>query len=249
MKVTPLRIPAIDAARGLALLAMAHFHFIFDLEMFRLVEPGTANSFPWKPYARGIATSFLFLVGFSLVLAHGHSASPLSALSTRGFWWRFGKIAGAAIIITIATYFAVPDAFIFFGILHHIAVASLIGLFFVRRPWWLTAVAAILAYMLPIYLGFDALSNLAGWWTGLASTTPRSNDFVPLLPWLSASLAGIAAARLSLDRAWTLRLAQWQFNGRIGRSLRRLGQHSLAFYLLHQPILIGLIYLYVMVAR
>ncbi|MEO0637396.1 MAG: heparan-alpha-glucosaminide N-acetyltransferase domain-containing protein, partial [Pseudomonadota bacterium] len=44
------RIGIVDTARGLALLAMAHFHFVFDLEMFGYVEPGTAASFPWKPY-------------------------------------------------------------------------------------------------------------------------------------------------------------------------------------------------------
>ena len=69
---SPARITAIDAARGVALIAMAIYHFTWDLQFFGYLEPGTATTGGWKLFARCIASSFLFLVGVGLVLAHGH---------------------------------------------------------------------------------------------------------------------------------------------------------------------------------
>ncbi|TGU11280.1 DUF1624 domain-containing protein, partial [bacterium M00.F.Ca.ET.156.01.1.1] len=65
------RIGGLDTLRGQALIAMASYHFTWNLEYFGYLEPGTATTGLWKLYARGIATSFLFLAGFSLFLAHG----------------------------------------------------------------------------------------------------------------------------------------------------------------------------------
>ncbi|HEX5933878.1 MAG TPA: heparan-alpha-glucosaminide N-acetyltransferase, partial [Pseudorhizobium sp.] len=122
------RITVIDTLRGVALLAMASYHFTWDLEFFGYLEPGTATHGWWKIYARAIASSFLFLAGISLVLAH------YPAIRWRSFWKRFAMVAGAALAISIATFIAVRGAWIFFGILHCIAVASLAGLAFVRLP-------------------------------------------------------------------------------------------------------------------
>ncbi|MEM1365552.1 MAG: heparan-alpha-glucosaminide N-acetyltransferase [Pseudomonadota bacterium] len=238
------RIALVDAVRGVALLAMAHFHFVFDLEMFGYVEPGTAASVPWKPYARSIATTFLFLVGLSLVLAHAQRPNPLEALRDKRFWWRIAQVAGAAIVITVATYIAIPQAFIFFGILHHIALASLLGLLFVALPWPMLAVLAGGALLLPQFVALDALSGLHGWWTGLASTTPLSNDFVPVFPWFAAVLFGMAFGRLAMQLGWVQKAANWPMTNAPARLLRWLGRHSLAFYLLHQPVIIGLMYAY-----
>ncbi|TKB32225.1 MAG: DUF1624 domain-containing protein, partial [Mesorhizobium sp.] len=63
------RIVAIDVARGVALLAMASYHFTWDLEFFGYADPGLTAFGWWKFYARCIASTFLFLVGVSLFLA------------------------------------------------------------------------------------------------------------------------------------------------------------------------------------
>jgi uncharacterized membrane protein len=124
----PPRIAAVDVARGVALVAMAIYHFCWNLEMFGYLEPGTANSGLLKVFARSIATSFLFLVGFSLVLA------TAGGIRWGDYFKRLAMVAGAAALISVATYFATPNAWIFFGILHHIAALSIIGLVFVSAP-------------------------------------------------------------------------------------------------------------------
>ncbi|OJF95455.1 heparan-alpha-glucosaminide N-acetyltransferase [Pararhizobium antarcticum] len=233
------RILAIDTLRGFALIAMASYHFAWDLELFGYIDAGTTGAGLWKLYARIIASSFLFLAGFSLVLGH------YPVLRGRSFAIRFAKIAGAALVITIATRLAFPQSFIFFGILHSIAAASLVGLLFLRLPVAITLLAAVAAFLAPDYLRSSFFDSPALWWVGLSESLPRSNDYVPLLPWLAPFLAGIAAARLAVSRQWLNRpletrtaLPKWQ------ATLIAGGRHSLAFYLLHQPLLIGLVYVY-----
>ncbi len=239
LAAAPRRIEALDAARGLALIAMATYHFTWDFEFFGYLEPGTATHGWLKVYARGIASSFLFLAGFSLVLAH------YPAIRGRSFAKRLAVIVAAALAITVATAIAVPEGMIFFGILHAIAAGSLIGLAFVRLPPLVTLAAAAAAIALPnLYRSeiFDAPPLL---FVGLSQHLPRSNDYVPLLPWIGALLIGIAVARVALSRGWLQGLSR--LPGGPGW-LRLAGRHSLIVYLLHQPVLIAVVYVISIIA-
>jgi uncharacterized membrane protein len=228
------RLLALDAARGLALIAMATYHFSWDLEFFGYLAPGTSTQGFLRIYARLIASSFLFLAGVSLVLAH------YPGLRLRPFLRRLGIIVAAAAAISVATFWFTPDSWIFLGILHAIAVSSLIGLLFLKVPPLLTLITAALAMVLPSVLSSPSFDAPWFWFLGLSETLPRSNDYVPLLPWIAALLSGIACARFIVDRqklGWIERLPAgpaW---------LRWGGRHSLTVYLLHQPILIGGLYL------
>jgi len=64
------RIELVDVARGLALVAMAIYHFVWDLDFFGYIDPGTSITGGWRIFARCIAISFLFIVGVSLHLAN-----------------------------------------------------------------------------------------------------------------------------------------------------------------------------------
>jgi uncharacterized membrane protein len=229
------RIALLDAARGVALLAMAAYHFVWDLEMFGHLAPGTATSGFFKLSARTIATSFLFLAGFSLVLAAS------GGLQRGPFLKRLAMVGGAAAIISAATFLATPDAWIRFGILHHIAMLSIVGLAFIRLPVVLIVSLAAIALWLP-RSGLIATESTALAFLGFDATPPPSSDFVPMLPWLAAGLAGIAAARLTLARGWDARLGAFPLQGGAPARLAWLGRHSLVFYLVHQPVLIGLIW-------
>lgn len=232
------RIPLIDQLRAIALIAMAIYHFTWDLGFFGYIAPETATTGGWKIFARVIAGSFLFLAGFSLVLGHAQGFRP------RAFFIRFGKIGLAAAIISVATWFAFPDTFIFFGILHAIAAASLIGLLFVRLPVVVTLLIAAAAVAAPFYLRAPLFDHPALWWVGLSVNVPRSNDYVPLLPWLAPVLFGIAMARLFIASPLPERLAGYGATTKVWWKslLEKAGRHSLAIYLIHQPVLIALVY-------
>lgn len=235
--VGPKRIVIVDVARGVALLAMASYHFTWDLEFFGYAEPGLTAYGGWKIYARCIASTFLFLVGVSLILAHG------GGIRWNGFWKRLAMVAGAALAITAVTLIAVPDGFIFFGILHQIALASVLGLLFLRLPALLTGLIAVLVIAAPFYLRAAVFDHPALWWVGLSTVNPRSNDYVPLFPWFGAVLAGIALTKIASASgilAWMAGLHP----GRWTRPLVLIGRHSLAFYLIHQPVLIACVWLF-----
>ena len=224
---TTARVDAIDAARTAALANMVAFHFLYDLLVLGFRAEAYGSWF--LPWAKGIAGSFLLLAGASLWLAHGRGTR------WRGFWWRFGQLAGAAAAVSAATYVAMPDVWVRFGILHSIAAASLIGVACLRLPW--PAIAGLgLAFLWgrdPLRAALDGVEGALGLVTGLAWTVPPMMDYEPILPWAAPLLFGLAGAK-ALDAAWP-RLARIDLPGWTTWP----GRHSLAIYLLHQPVLFG----------
>ena len=233
----PPRISLIDVIRGLAVIAMTIFHFSWDLENFGYAHHGMTTEFAWKLLARGTASSFLFIAGFSLFLSHGQS------IRWPAFWRRFSIIAAAAAIITIATYFATPERFVFFGILHQMAFGSLIALAFLALPWPVTLIASLGFLFANQYLRNEVFDHVIFWWTGLGSFDPPANDFVPVFPWTAAILAGVAIAKAFTNTGLIPRLAAINATANpVGKALAWLGNHSLPYYLIHQPVLFGLIW-------
>jgi uncharacterized membrane protein len=228
-----LRLEVVDGARGLALLAMFVFHFAYDLSYFGLIETDVPSDPAWRWFARSIAGSFLTLVGVSLVLA------TRNGLNRPAFLKRLAMVAGAAALVTIATYFAMPRSFIFFGILHHVALGSVLALPFLRLPVAAVATAAITAFALPVLVAHPLLDQPALAWLGFSRAPIVTADFVPVVPWFGCVLGGIVLARLALPRLSGNRLATWRPASPPARILAWGGRHSLLVYLVHQPVFIG----------
>ncbi|MFL5317384.1 MAG: heparan-alpha-glucosaminide N-acetyltransferase [Microvirga sp.] len=228
------RIEAVDAARGAALLAMAVYHFSWDLSFFQLIDTPVGTDPAWKWFARAIAGSFLFLVGVSLVLGHGER------IRWRAFIRRVAMIAAAAAAVTVVTYFAFPGSYIFFGILHCIALSSVLALPFLRLPWPLVLTSAALVLAAPHLVDRDAFAAPTLAWLGLGSSVPITNDYVPVFPWFGMVLAGVAATQALVPAI--RKLAWWRGREGLGRALVWAGRRSLVIYLVHQPILLGVLY-------
>jgi uncharacterized membrane protein len=226
------RLLFLDIARSVALCGMIVFHSVRDMEFFGLIERGTTLTGGWAAFARGIAASFLFLSGMSLVLAHAHG------FRTRAWSRRFIRVAAAACLVTLATYIAFPSQFIYFGILHALALAAVLGVPFLFMPAWaaLVGVAAIMLAFLTLSRSVFSSPSMA--WTGLGMDVPASMDFIPVVPWLAPFLLGMALARLVSPERFEPRWPR-RFPARL---LAWPGQHSLAVYLLHQPVLLALVW-------
>lgn len=233
---TQPRIASLDIARTAALAGMVVFHFARDLQMVGLAPPDLTYTGYWPAFARAVAGSFLFLAGASLWLAQGRG------MRWRAWLMRLGRITAAAALVTAATWLIFPDSLIFFGILHCIAACSVIGLLFLRLPASVTLATALLVLLAPQALRGPAFDAPALLWLGLSTSVPRTLDYLPILPWLAPFLAGLALARLAGRSGLIARAATAP--GPVARVLGWPGRHSLAIYLAHQPILMGLIWLF-----
>lgn len=230
------RLAAIDILRGVAVVGMVVYHFSWDLWSNGLIAADVIGDPAWKAFARTVAGTFIALVGFNLVLAHR------DGFRRAMFLRRLAIIAGAAVLVSIGTWFFMGDNFVYFGILHCIAVSSVLALPFLRVPPLATAIVAAACIAAPFFLMnplFDAAPLL---WIGLSPNPRPTVDYVPLLPWFGVALAGVAMGRLFVDRGVTATLARWQ-PAAGWRPLIFAGRWSLPIYLIHQPLLIGILYL------
>lgn len=230
------RWDAIDVARGLAILAMIVYHFSWDLSFLQLIETNILQVPAWRWFARGIAGSFLLLSGLGLVLAHA------KGLNGRAFLKRLIKVGGAALAVTVATYFAFPESYIFFGILHCIAVSGVLALPFLRLHPIVTLAAAALCLVAPHVLTSPALDTPWLDWLGLGAADPVTNDYVPIFPWFGLALIGVATGRVLLARQGIMSLTGWRSRDRLSGVLIWAGRKSLPIYLTHQIILLGILY-------
>ncbi len=229
------RIAALDIARGLALVAMFAYHFTWDLADFQYIDARTPFSPEMRLFSHVIACSFLFIAGVSLALA---KRDPFDWF---GYWRRLALIVGAACLVTLASWFLFPQAVIFFGILHCIAAASLIALPFVFLPWPAALAAGAGLFALPFFVSLPAFDAPALVWTGLGVRIPTSNDFRPLLPWAGALLMGLGCGLAVGPRGGFDALRRIAGTSLPARVLAFGGRHSLAVYLIHQPVFFALL--------
>ncbi len=240
------RLDRIDLLRAAAMLWMTAFHFCFDLNFFGLILENFYRDPFWTGQRTAIVSLFLFTAGLSQAVAL-HQGQTWAR-----FWRRWLQVAGAALLVTAGSVAMFPNSFIYFGVLHGIAVMLVI----VRATagwgawlWVLGALAIALKFVAPQAMtAWPALGVLnEPWlnWLGLIDRKPITEDYVPLMPWLGAMWWGMAAGQWALRHrpAW-LGATDAPATG-VRRGLVKLGQWGLSYYLLHQPVMIGLLWLVV----
>jgi uncharacterized membrane protein len=230
---TVRRFDRLDALRAVAMLWMAVFHFAFDLNHFGLLEP-RQNFYRdplWTLQRTAIVSMFLFSAGLAQAVA-------IDAGSRR-FWRRWAQVAGCALLVSVGSWFMFPNSWISFGVLHGIALMLIVTRFTARLGPWLWPLG-LLALLLPQFVQHVAFDTRWTNWVGLVTRKPITEDYVPLLPWLGVMWWGLAAGQ------WLLAHRRVQFSAALPRGLAPLaavGRWPLSFYMLHQPVFIGLLLL------
>ena len=227
------RFDRLDALRGVAIVWMAGFHLCFDLNLYGLMPAQNFYRDPfWLNQRTCIVTLFIFCAGLgqAVAMSGGGQGWPR-------FWRRWAQVAGCAVLVSAGSALMFPKTWISFGVLHGIAVMLIITRLAAPpgRWLWVLGVAAIALPALWRSPFFDA-----PWmqWLGLGTRKPFTEDYVPVLPWLGVMFLGLAAGR------WLLQHRRAAFTGPVPPLLRHLawlGRHSLSFYMLHQPVLLGLL--------
>jgi uncharacterized membrane protein len=225
------RIRAIDALRGTAICMMIVYHAAFDLNWFHIISADFNHDGFWLSFRDLIVGSFLLLVGVSLVLASRAGISP------RRFWRRIALVGTCAMLVTLGSYVTFPKTFITFGILHCIVVSSILGWPLVRFPR-AALVIGIVVIVGGVAIGLPLFDLPWLNWVGLMTHKPATEDYVPLLPWFGVVLVGISIGWWLLKRHMRdLR----QTSRASPKWLTWLGRHSLLVYMIHQPIMVGLL--------
>lgn len=235
----PPRAVLLDLARSLALVGMAVFHFNFDLVMFGYLPPEVIMVGFWPLWARMVASSFLILSGVGLSLAYG------DGVDLRRLARRLIRIAGAAVVVTIGTRFAMGDQYVFWGILHMIAFGSVVGLLFLRLPVAVTLAVAAAVFWTGWTVASPAFDAAPLLFLGLGAQPVWAVDYVPVFPWLAPVLVGIALGRWAVKAGvWPRIAAVTVPKGSLLDWLALPGRNSLWVYLGHQPVLIGLVWVW-----
>ena len=231
------RYALIDAARGVAIVLMIVYHFSWDLTFFGLASFRVFTDPWWIGFATVIVIVILAVMGISQVMARRRGLTVMASFR------RLGLVAASAGAVSLATFWMDPGTFVFFGILHHIALASILiaGALFLPSP--ALVVLAALTLAAPRFLAHPVFA--ADWllWVGLAPAPPASVDYVPLAPWFAVPLLGVVAGRWMFQGDSDPAALGWRPAHPLTKLLRLAGRHSLALYLLHQPILYGGLYL------
>ena len=241
------RIDIVDAARGVAIAMMIAYHFCFDLTYFGWARWAMLDDPGWVAWRTTIVTSFLLLVGVSLALREaregaGEQAMPDRRAATLAFAARWAQIAGAALLVTAGSVLLFPATFIYFGVLHFVAVALWICRRAPRIGVW-AIVLGVVAIALGFLIHTPAFDPRVFNWIGFAAQKPITEDYVPLFPWLGAVLIGCGLGALWVRRQCHISAIvskAWEAMPRSPRTLLAAsGRWSLTIYLVHQPLLMG----------
>ena len=234
------RLDFLDALRGLAIVWMTAYHLCFDLNHFGYLRQDFYADPLWTWQRTAIVSLFLFTAGL------GQSVAVDRRQAWARFWRRWAQVAGAALLVSAGSYAMYPQSFIYFGVLHGLAVMLVIVRLTAgwgRWLWLLGGTAISLKFLADgahaLWPALDFLNHKAMNWLGLVSRKPITEDYVPLIPWLGVMWWGMAAGNWVLRQRphWLAPQAKTDFAAL--KVLAGLGRWSLSYYLLHQPVLIG----------
>lgn len=240
-EVVPERYERLDALRGLAIVWMTIFHFCFDLSYFGFIKQNFYTDPKWTWQRAAIVSFFLFCAG------SGQAVAFAKGLDWSYFLKRWRQVVAGAVVVSIGSYFVFPNSFIYFGILHGIALMLFILKFVAAWSYGLIVLGVLiisLQWVAPmahsLLPGLEVLNSPWLNWIGFVSRKPITEDYVPLIPWLGVLFIGYAVGQ------WILRNKASWFKGELRSNfswLAVLGKWSLSYYIIHQPVLFSIVYL------
>lgn len=221
------RIQLIDAIRGLCVIMMIIHHLLYDFVEF-LGAPEWLFTNPIFDFLHYV------FAGLFIIL------SGVSSRFSRSNVKRGIKVIAAALAITAITY--VIDMPIYFGILHFLGFSMVFyGLtkkLFDKIP----GIAAPFIYILLLIASAVAVGNINIeskylWMLGITYPGFFSADYFPIFPWIFVFLFGTWLGRHIKDG----HLPKWFYTAK-PRVLPAVGRKAFIIYLVHQPVLYGIIY-------
>lgn len=227
-----IRFFEIDFFRGLAVIMMIIYHFIFDLNYFEFIKVNMYSGF-LGIFQKVIAISFIFLVGISLSISYKNKSKK--DITKSGL-----KIFSFGLILTVLTLIFVRNQVIYFGILHFIGLSIIISILFIRF-FKLNLILGIISIIIGYLIKNISINTNLLIFLGLKSRNFSTLDYFPLFPWFGLILIGIFIGKLIYKNRTKSVINEPKI--KLFKFLEFLGRKSLFIYLIHQPILILILYL------
>ena len=240
------RLWEIDFIRGIAIILMIVFHFIYDLNHFSVIYYKLWIG-PFAYAASIIASIFVLLVGVSLTINYNKRKNRYNIHEIGIQFVKRGiNLIGLGLLLTLVSYIIIPERFIIFGILHCIGVCIILSIPFlryIRLNMILGSIIIIIGlYLRLLTFDFSYLLPL-----GFLPPKYFTIDYFPLLPWFGVVLVGIALGNYLYPEGQ--RRFQLEDKSSIGipQKICFVGRHSLHIYFLHQPVLISMILVFLLI--
>lgn len=234
----------LDSVRGICILGMIVYHTLFDIVAFFGV-PVNASLVTVINVIRDFgACCFICLAGICIHFGK----KPFKRVLLLG---------GASLIVSAVTFFVMPDMPIYFGILTFMAVAGLIMIPVKKYLNKLPAFPCVIVSFLLFMLTFEVSGGYIGYYDIMIVPLPdilyrnyitaffgfpfygfATSDYYPLLPWIFMFFFGFFLWKLMAKSEKILTLLQFRI-----RFLEKAGKFSLYIYMLHQPLILGILLL------
>lgn len=212
------------------------YHFCFDLDYYGFIQQNFTQDAFWINFRTLIVTIFLLIMGISLYL------SCYRGLSRKRFQKRLYLLIFYASLVSISSWVMYPTSMIFFGILHFITLASVLGLLFIRFGIF-NLILGISLVTLSQIISHSFFDQSYLQWFGLTTKLPVTVDYVPLLPWFGVVLIGLYLGKILSHQPSKSNLKVWQAKDPASKTLALAGRYSLHIYMLHQPLFLGILYI------
>jgi uncharacterized membrane protein len=216
------RILEIDLLRVTAIILMVGFHFVYDLKEFAGIDIDYTSTF-WFSVGKTAALLFIFVSGISSCLGKNSTKRGLTVL-------------GFGVLISIATYFFDSTEYVRFGILHFLGVSILLS-YFLKK---LNKLCLLLLSLVMALIGFWANTIQVATFLllpfGFMYSGFSTMDYYPLFPYLAVFVFGILAYKIFYEQGKSFIKGEYRL-----KTIRFISKHSLVIYLVHQPILLGII--------
>ena len=239
------RYEVLDVLRGIVLISMILYHGAWDLVHIFGIRWSWYRSWPGQLWQQSICWSFILLSGFCWSIGKRRLRRGL-------------QVFGGGILVSLVTVLFVPKNGVLFGVLTFLGVAMILMIpldFWLQkcRPVWGMALSLILFGVFrginEGYLGWTGrplvhlpdswYANLFTAFLGMPESNFSSTDYFSIFPWFFLFLTGYFLHRMMAEHKWLERLGNLKISGTSW--LRWLGKHSLQMYLLHQPVIYGVL--------
>jgi uncharacterized membrane protein len=224
------RLTELDVLRGIALVLMVYFHLIWSMhELFGYQVVYSS----WINFYIGKISAILFILVSGIVFSF--SSSWLK---------RFLLLASISVGITLVTYLFDHTAFVKFGILHFLALSSIVAVLFKNMNKYLLLLIWITVLFTWFLIPYVHVQSDFLFFLWFVNSSFQSTDYYPLLPRFGLYLLGMGLAKLLYTNRKNLFGSFFNF-----APLEFVGRNTLLIYLIHQPIIIFVLYIISLVSK